>query len=105
MDFQKRIRELCEIKKITYGELEKKSGLSKSSISHIINDKTANPSIKTLKCIIKGLGVTEEEFFLGYSTYKLSSQEFLLLQNFRKLSQFKQLSLLHFLSCEDISRT
>ena len=105
MNFQQRIRELCEIKNVTYGELETKSGLCKSSISHIINDKTANPSIKTLKRIIDTLNITEEEFFLGYSTYKLSSREFLLLQSFRKLSEYKQVALLHFLTCDEIPRT
>ena len=59
------------------------------------------PSAKTLDAICRALEITEKELFAGFSTYKLSAQEFILLKCFRQLPDFKKIALLQFLSSEN----
>lgn len=59
---ENRIKELLEEKGMTSLELSRKTGLSRVSLSNIINNKQ-EASANTLKCIADGLGVAFWELF------------------------------------------
>lgn len=59
----KRIRELCEEKKITPNALSYASGISQSTVKSILNGESTNPGIVTLKKLCDGFGISIIEFF------------------------------------------
>ena len=65
--------------------------------SRILNNSNF-PSVKTLDVICRASEITEKELFAGFSTYKLSAQEFILLKYFRQLPDSKKIALLQFLA-------
>ena len=60
---QKRIKELCNERKITPNALSYICGVSQSTIYSILGDKTKNPEASTVKKICDGLDMTLAEFF------------------------------------------
>lgn len=62
-----RIIELCEQQGITINALADKSGISPSTIYSMLNNKSSNPGIITIKKICDGLDITLVEFF--HSTF------------------------------------
>ena len=58
-----RVREIREQKKMSQEELEKKSGISRQTISAIENDKAENVKVGTLKAIATALGTTIDCLF------------------------------------------
>lgn len=62
-----RIKELIKEKGVTNAELAEKSGVSKVSISLILNGKT-NPSVDMLCKIANALGVGVSELFSDFHT-------------------------------------
>ncbi|MGN0379285.1 MAG: helix-turn-helix domain-containing protein [Butyrivibrio sp.] len=59
----KRIRQLCEDKKITPNALSYASGISQSTVKSIMNGESTNPGIVTIKKLCDGFGITITEFF------------------------------------------
>lgn len=59
----KRIIELCSRKEITINKLATLSGLTQSTVDSIINGKSKNPRLETIKKICIGFDMTIVEFF------------------------------------------
>ena len=59
----KRIQQLRKKQKMTIRDLSERSGISESTLKSILQGKSENPGIVSLKKIMKGLGVTVREFF------------------------------------------
>ena len=58
-----RIIELCEMHGLTINALADKSGISPSTLYSMLNNKSRNPGIITIKKICDGLDITLVEFF------------------------------------------
>ena len=59
----KRILELCEQRDISINALATISGVSPSTIYSMLNQKSKNPGIVSLKKLCDGLDITLGEFF------------------------------------------
>ena len=60
---EKRIVELCTERGIAINALANISGVSPSTIYSILNEKSKNPGVCSLKKICDGLDITIREFF------------------------------------------
>jgi transcriptional regulator with XRE-family HTH domain len=58
-----RILELCQEKKIAVNTLANISGVSPSTVYSMLNEKSKNPGVVTIKKLCDGLGITLREFF------------------------------------------
>lgn len=58
-----RITELCKERGIAVNALANSAGISPSTIYSILNTKSMNPGIVTLKQICDGMEITLREFF------------------------------------------
>ncbi len=67
-----RILALCTERQISLNKLANLSGLSPSSLKNILYGKSQNPTIRTVKIICDGLGITLGDFF---STAEFDSLE------------------------------
>lgn len=67
-----RILALCTERQISLNKLANLSGLSPSSLKNILYGKSQNPTIRTVKIICDGLGITLKDFF---STAEFDSLE------------------------------
>lgn len=59
----KRIIELCDQKNIAINALANLSGISPSTLYSVLNEKSQNPGIVTIKTLCDGLEITLREFF------------------------------------------
>ena len=59
----KRILELCEERHIAINALANVSGISPSTIYSMLNEKSLNPGVVSLKKICDGIDITLREFF------------------------------------------
>lgn len=59
----KRILQLCEEKHITVNALANLSGVTPSTIYSILNEKSQNPGIVTIKKLCDGFEISIREFF------------------------------------------
>ena len=59
----KRILDLCAERNMAVNALASVSGVSPSTIYSMLNEKSKNPGIVSLKKICDGLGITLGEFF------------------------------------------
>ncbi len=59
----KRILALCEEKQITVNALANASGISPSTIYSMLNQKSMNPGVVSLKKICDGMDISIREFF------------------------------------------
>ena len=59
----KRIIEICKGKEITVNELANLSGVSPSTIYSMLNSKSMNPGVVSLKKLCDGAEITLREFF------------------------------------------
>lgn len=59
----KRILQICNDKEISINALANLCGISPSTIYSMINDKSKNPGIVTIKKICDGFEITLGEFF------------------------------------------
>lgn len=57
-----RIKSLCDQRGITMYQLSVMSGVSHSTLAHIINNRTANPGLKTIHKIAHAFSMTLPEF-------------------------------------------
>ena len=60
---EKRIVELCSKRGIAINALANISGVSPSTVYSILNEKSQNPGICSIKNICDGLDITIREFF------------------------------------------
>ena len=60
---EKRIVELCSKRGIAINALTNISGVSPSTVYSILNEKSQNPGICSIKKICDGLDITIREFF------------------------------------------
>lgn len=58
-----RIRELCDENGITLHALAMTSGVPPMTVYSMMNTKSKNPGIVTIKMLCDGLGITLTEFF------------------------------------------
>ena len=58
-----RILALCEEHHITVNELCTICGITQSTLNNIVNDRSRNPTVATVKKICDGLNITLCEFF------------------------------------------
>ena len=59
----KRILELCEERHIAINALAMMSGVSPSTVYSMLNEKSQNPGVVSLKKICDGLDISVREFF------------------------------------------
>ena len=59
----KRILDLCKANNITVNKLSTMSAVTQSTVNDIINGKSKNTGIVTIKKLCDGLGITITEFF------------------------------------------
>lgn len=59
----KRILDLCEQRKMAINALASVSGIPPSTVYSILNEKSQNPGIVSLKKICDGLDISIREFF------------------------------------------
>lgn len=60
---EKRIVELCNEKGIAINALANISGVSPSTVYSILNEKSQNPGVVSIKKICDGLDISVREFF------------------------------------------
>lgn len=60
---EKRIIELCDERNIAINALANMSGVSPSTVYSILNEKSKNPGVCSIKKICDGLDITVREFF------------------------------------------
>ena len=58
-----RIRELCSERNIAINELANIAGIAPSTIYSMLNEKSKNPGVVTVKQICDGLEITVRQFF------------------------------------------
>ena len=82
----RRIRELAEQRGISLYQIEKESGLSRSTVSNAANEENCKlPSLDTLDKICKVLDVTPSDFFRDDDDrYELSTLEGEIIESTRK---------------------
>lgn len=59
----KRILDLCEQRKMAINALASVSGIPPSTVYSILNEKSQNPGVVSLKKLCDGLDITIREFF------------------------------------------
>ena len=59
----KRILELCNSRGITVNKLSNLSGVTQSTVNDIVNNRSKNVGIVTIKKLCDGLDITITEFF------------------------------------------
>ena len=59
----KRILQLCDERKIAINALANLSGVSPSTIYSMLNEKSQNPGVVSLKKLCDGFDITLREFF------------------------------------------
>ena len=59
----KRILKLCEEKKIAVNALANMAGVSPSTVYSMLNEKSQNPGVVSLKKLCDGLEISLREFF------------------------------------------
>ena len=59
----KRILELCEERNIAINALANSSGVSPSTVYSMLNEKSLNPGVVSLKKLCDGLDISLREFF------------------------------------------
>ncbi|MBR3765367.1 MAG: helix-turn-helix transcriptional regulator [Clostridia bacterium] len=60
---QRRLTELCDERRIAFHALATCAGVHPSTVKSIMNGKSQNPGVVTLKKLCDGLDITLTEFF------------------------------------------
>ncbi len=60
---ERRILELCQERNIAINELANISGISPSTLYSMLNEKSKNPGVVSIKKICDGLEISIREFF------------------------------------------
>ena len=59
----KRILELCEQRQMAINSLANESGVAPSTVYSMLNEKSQNPGVVSIKKLCDGLDITLKEFF------------------------------------------
>ena len=59
----KRILELCEQRQMAINSLANESGVAPSTVYSMLNEKSQNPGVVSIKKLCDGLGITLKDFF------------------------------------------
>ncbi len=59
----RRILELCDQKDIAVNALANKAGVSPSTVYSMLNEKSQNPGVVSIKKLCDGMDITLREFF------------------------------------------
>ncbi len=59
----RRIIELCQLRNIAINELANISGVSPSTVYSMLNEKSQNPGVVSIKKLCDGLDISLREFF------------------------------------------
>ncbi|MBQ7299141.1 MAG: helix-turn-helix transcriptional regulator [Clostridia bacterium] len=59
----KQIIQLCEEKNIAVNALATRSGVTPSTVYSMLNEKSQNPGVVSIKELCDGLGITVRDFF------------------------------------------
>ena len=59
----KRIIQLCDERNIAINSLANESGVSPSTVYSMLNEKSQNPGVVSIKKLCDGLGISIREFF------------------------------------------
>mgnify|MGYP000183477934 CR=1 FL=1 len=70
----RRIIELCRERDIAINALANLSGVSPSTIYSMLNEKSQNPGVVSIKKLCDGLEISLEEFFSGPEFEKLDQE-------------------------------
>ena len=84
MDVKKRLRQLMDERGWTVYKLAKEADIPPSTVQNMFKRNT-DPSIYTLECICKGMGMTLCQFFDEENERGLSSEQARLLQEWSRL--------------------
>lgn len=60
---RRRFTELCDERRIAFYALAIESGVHPSTVKSILNGKSRNPGVVTIKKLCDGLGISLTEFF------------------------------------------
>ena len=60
---RRRILELCREREITVNKLATVSGITQSTLNHIVSGRNNSATISTIKKICDGLNISIEQFF------------------------------------------
>ena len=60
---EKRILELCDMRSITLNELANLSGVTPSTVYSMLNEKSKNPGVCSIKKLCDGLDISIRKFF------------------------------------------
>lgn len=60
---EKRILQLCEEKNIAVNSLANAAGMAPSTVYSMLNEKSQNPGIVSIKKICDGINISVREFF------------------------------------------
>ena len=60
---EKRILELCNMRSITLNELANLSGVTPSTVYSMLNEKSKNPGVCSIKKLCDGLDISIRKFF------------------------------------------
>ena len=71
---QNRIIELCQAKRWSFNALANYSGIPSGTMKNIVNGRSKNPGVVTIKKTCDGLGITLEEFFSAGSFNTLEQE-------------------------------
>lgn len=69
-----RIVELCQKRGISINKLCTICGITQSTVNNIVNRRSKNPTVSTIKKICDGLEITLEEFFSTEDFRKLEQE-------------------------------
>lgn len=59
----KRVFELCDARNLTVNKISNISGITQSTVSDIVNGRTGNAGIATIKKLCDGFEISIREFF------------------------------------------
>jgi len=71
---QNRVIELCQSKRWSFNALANYSGIPSGTMKNIVNGRSRNPGIVTIKKICDGLEITLEEFFSAADFHALEQE-------------------------------
>lgn len=98
MDIIRRIKELRDARNWNTNQLALEAELTQSTVSTLLTKPNSLPSLDTLMHLCNAFGITLAQFFMeDEQSVLVSSQEKLLIEQYRKLSEKKRKAILDLL--------
>ena len=86
MDVKERLKQLMDERSWTIYKVAKEANIPWSTVRNMFKRDT-EPSIATLECLCRGMGITLPQFFDTENTMGLSSEQAQMLQQWSKLQE------------------